>query len=171
MVLGKNNLQTAQEWTKSYIKLIASYVHPKNSNHLRSHLGAIMEKKSGRIFLRSTSLLYKILPTDPGACKPTFYTICTSHLRWLWGTVFIIQPSDRMQYLTILQHKLHSFSSFNIQDDRGTRGLFKPLKNFQNRIRPAGSHFCSANCSECLNEHTRVTLQHNKEIIRFIQFY
>ena len=47
-----------------YIELIALYVHPKNSNHLRSHLRAIMaldhsrwglenkffENKSGRIF-------------------------------------------------------------------------------------------------------------------------
>ena len=33
-------------------------------------------------FLRSTSLLYKILPTNLGACKPTFYIIYTSHLRW-----------------------------------------------------------------------------------------
>ena len=49
-----------------------------------------------------------------------------------WSTVFIIQASDRMQYFTILQHKLHSF---NIQDDRSTRGLLaKPLKNFQNHI-------------------------------------
>ena len=32
-------------------------------------------------FLRSTSLLYKILPTNLGACKPTFYTLYTSHLR------------------------------------------------------------------------------------------
>ena len=28
-------------------------------------------------FLRSTSLLYKILPKNLGAYKPTFYTICT----------------------------------------------------------------------------------------------
>ena len=71
--------------------MIALYVHPKNSNHLRSHLRAIMaldhsrlglKNKSGRIFLRSTSLLYKILPTSLGTCKPTFYTFCTSHLRW-----------------------------------------------------------------------------------------
>ena len=47
-----------------------------------------------------------------------------------WGTVFIIQTSDIMQYFTILQHKLHSF---NIQDDRSTRGLLaKPLN--QNHI-------------------------------------
>ena len=58
MILEKNNLQTAQECTKSYIELITSYVHPNKNNHLRSHLRAIMaldhrkiklglEKKSG----------------------------------------------------------------------------------------------------------------------------
>ncbi|CAH3189327.1 unnamed protein product [Porites evermanni] len=31
-------------------------------------------------FLRSISLLYKILPTSLGTCKPTFYTFYTSHL-------------------------------------------------------------------------------------------
>ena len=92
MILEENNLQTVQEWTKSYIELIALYVHPKNSNHLRSHLRAIMALDHRRLirpgkkirpnFLRSTSLLYKILPTNLGACKPTFYTIYTSHLRW-----------------------------------------------------------------------------------------
>ena len=32
----------------------------------------------------------------------------------------MIQTSDRMQYFTILQDKLHSF---NIEDDRSTSGL------------------------------------------------
>ena len=41
-----------------------------------------LESKSGRMFLRLTSLLYKILLTNLGACKPTFYTFYTSHLRW-----------------------------------------------------------------------------------------
>ena len=68
----------------------------KNSKHLRSHSRATMaldhsrlglenkflEKKSGRIFLRSTGLLYKFLPTNLRVCKPTFYTFYTSHLRW-----------------------------------------------------------------------------------------
>ena len=46
--------------------------------------------------------------------------------------MFIIQTSERMQYFTILQYKLHSF---NIQDDRSTRGLLaKPLKKFQNYL-------------------------------------
>ena len=66
--------------------MIALYVHPKNSNHLRSHLKAIMALDPGKQirpnFLRSTSLLYKILPTSLGTCKPTFYTFYTSHLRW-----------------------------------------------------------------------------------------
>ena len=92
MILEKNNLQTAQEWTKCYIELIASYVHPKTGNHLRSHLRVIMAldhrrlirpgKKMRPNFLHSTSLLCKILPTNLGAWKPTFYTIYASHLRW-----------------------------------------------------------------------------------------
>ena len=41
-----------------------------------------LENKSGRIFLRSTGLLYKFLPTNLGVCKPTFYNFYTSHLRW-----------------------------------------------------------------------------------------
>ena len=32
--------------------------------------------------LRSTSLLYRILPTSLGTCRPTFYTFYRSHLRW-----------------------------------------------------------------------------------------
>ena len=45
-----------------------------------SRLG--LENKSGRIFLRSTSLLYKILPTSLGTCNPAFSTFYTSRLRW-----------------------------------------------------------------------------------------
>ena len=149
MILEENNLQTAQEWTKSYIELIALYVHPKNSNHLRSHLRATMaldhsrlglenkflENKSGRIFLRSTSLLYKICGlTNLGACKITYYTFYTSHLRWNSTMRGCFYHSNLGQhYFTILKYKLHSF---NIQDDRSTRGLLaKPLKiSIQNHL-------------------------------------
>ena len=151
MILEENNLQTAQEWAKSYIELIASYVHPKTGNHLRSHLRAIMaldhsrlglenkflENKSGRIFLRSTGLLYKFLPTNLRVCKPTFYTFYTSHLRWNSTMRRCFYHTDLGQhYFTILKYKLHSF---NIQEDRSTRGLLaKPLKNSKSPIRPAG---------------------------------
>ena len=68
-----------------------------------------LENKSGRIFSRSTSLLYKILLTSLGTCKPTFYTFI--HHIWgetgPWGCVFIIKTSDRMPYFTILHYKLH----------------------------------------------------------------
>ena len=36
------------------------------------------ENKSGRIFLRSTGLLYKFNTTNLEVCKPTFYTFYTS---------------------------------------------------------------------------------------------
>ena len=80
------------KWNKSFIELIASYVHPKTGNHFRSHLRAIMAldhcrlirpgKKSGQFFAFDITFLCKILPTNLGACKPTFYTIYTSHLTW-----------------------------------------------------------------------------------------
>ena len=74
---------------KSYIELIALYVHPKNSNHLRSHLRAMMaldhrrlglknkflENKIRPIFLPSISSITKnILPTNLVVSKPAFYT-------------------------------------------------------------------------------------------------
>ena len=50
----------------------------------------------------------------------------------LWGAVFIIQTSYKMQYFTIFQVKLHSF---NIQDHRSTRGLLisQPVLTFDKR--------------------------------------
>ena len=77
----------------------------------------------------------------------------------LWGTVFIIQTSDRMQYFTILWYKSHSF---NIQDNQSRRGLFsKPLKEFpRSPIWPAGSHFCSASCGRVF-EWTLIELRSN----------
>ena len=47
-------------------------------DHIQDHsrLGLenkFLENKSGRIFLRSTGVLYKFLPTNLGVCKPTFF--------------------------------------------------------------------------------------------------
>ena len=114
---------------KSYIELIAVYIHPKNSNHLRSHLRAIMaldhsrlgleneflENKSGRIFCVRQVYLTK-------SCQQLWvrvnqHCILFIHHIWgetvIWGIVFIIQTSDKMQYFTIFQAKLHLF---NIQN-------------------------------------------------------
>ena len=65
--LEKINLQTAQECTKSYIELIASYVHQKTGNYYLHLLRAIMAPDHRRLirpgkkfrpnFLRSRSLL------------------------------------------------------------------------------------------------------------------
>ena len=61
MILEKNNLQTVRLRVNLILHRVDSliYAHPKNSNHLRSHLRAIMaldhsrlglENKSGRTF-------------------------------------------------------------------------------------------------------------------------
>ena len=153
MIIEKNNLQTAQEWTKSYIELIASYVHPKTGNHPWSHLRAIMNLDHRRLirpgkkirpnFLRSTRLLCKILPKNLGACKPMQPSIPFIHHIWgetvLWGTVFIIQTSYRKQYFTICNTNC-------------THSIFRTMEERVGSLaKPSGSHFCSASCGECLN--------------------
>ena len=131
----------------------------KNStgNHLRSHLRAIMALDHSRLgvagswktnqieCLRSTSLLYKILPTNLGACKPTFYTFYSSHLRRN-------STMRRCIYHTDLgQNALFHNSVFKTNCTQSifrtiNRGLLaKPFKKFpKSPIRPAGSHFWQA---------------------------
>ena len=140
-------------------------------NSLRSHLRAIMtldhsrlsvenkflENKSGRIFCVRQVYFTKSCQQVWGRVTQPFLLFI--HHVWgetvPWGAVFIIQTLDRMQYFTILQYKLHSFS---IQDDQSTCGLLsKPLKTFpKSPIRPAGSHFCSASWGQVFE--WRVTL-------------
>ena len=55
-------------------------------DHIQDHsrLGLenkFLENKSRRIFLRSTGLLYKFLPTNLGVFKLTFYNFYTLPLR------------------------------------------------------------------------------------------
>ena len=119
--------------------MIAVYIHPKISNHLRSHLRAKMALDYSRLglenelldrkqirpnFLLSTSLPNTILPTNLGTCKPTFRTFYTSHLRWnsTMRRCFYPQTSDKMQYFTIFQDKLHSF---NIQNRLLNKNKYK----------------------------------------------
>ena len=42
-----------------------------------------------------TSLLYKFLPTNLGACKPTFYTFIVWGERVLWGAVLSHRPRTK----------------------------------------------------------------------------
>ena len=84
-------------------------------DHIQDHsrLGLenkFLENKSRRIFLRSTSLLYKFLPTNLGVFKPTFYNFYTSPLRWNY-TIYHIDLGQN----AVFQDKLHSV---NIQDDQ-----------------------------------------------------
>ena len=112
--------------------------------------------------MRSTSLLYNSLATSPFIHHLWGETV-------LRGTIFIIQTSDRLQYFTILQYKLHSF---NIQDDRSmSRLLAKSIKKFP--VTYTASRFSLLQCemwSSVSMNINRVTLQHNKEVIMFI-FY
>ena len=159
---------------------LINYVHPKTGNHLRSHLRAIMALDHRRLirpgkkirpnFLRSTSLLYKILPTNLGEWKPTFLPFV--HHIWgetvLWGTVFIRQTSDRMHYFTIFQYKVHSLRTMEV---RVGFELINRLKNFQNHLysHPVLTFVVRAVASVWMNIN-KVTLQHNKEFFMFI-FY
>ena len=133
---------------------------PENTNHPRSHSRAIMALDYSRLrlenkflhgkkirpsFLRSTSLLYKILPTNLGVCKPIFNTFYTLIL-------FII--SEVKQYHEALYLLYRPWTECSISQFFKTnctqsifrtinRGLLaKPFKKFpKSPIRPAGSHF------------------------------
>ena len=78
-------------------------------DHIQDHsrLGLenkFLENKSGRIFWRSTGLLYKFLPTNLGVCKPTLYTFYTSHLRWnstIYHTINFFQLTILSQVLCL----------------------------------------------------------------------
>ena len=151
--------------------MITLYVHPKNCNHLRSHLRAIiammaldhsrlgLENKSGRIFCVRQVYFTKSCQQIWGRVKNLLYFLYITFevKQYYKAPFFFIQTSDRMQYFTILQYKLHSF---NIRDDRSTRGLLaKPLKIFQNHLLTASrfSLLTSAKFElrgiKCLNEH------------------
>ena len=111
-----------------------------------------LENKSGRIFCVRRVYFTKSWQQIWGRVNQPF--ILFMHHIWgetvPWGAVFIIQTSDRMQYFAILRYKLHSF---NIQDDRSTRGLLaKPLKKIS-KITNTASRFSLLTSAKvhCLN--------------------
>ena len=96
--------------------------------------------------LRPTRLLDKILATTLGACKPTFHTFYTSHLRWnsnmrrcFYHTDLGTKCSMSQLFKTYCTHSI-------FRTVRSRRGLLaKPFKKFpKSPIRPAGSHFWQA---------------------------
>ena len=122
-----------------------------------------LENKSGRIFFRSTGLLYKFLPTNLGVCKPTFYNFF-HHIRGE-TVLFIIHTSDRMRYFANFQDKLHSV---NIQDDHSW-ALSETVQNIS-KITHTATLFSFLLCelsvwSSVWMNCNRVTLQHNNEFI------
>ena len=138
------------EWKKkSHIELIAVYIHPKTSNHIRSHLRDIMaldhsrlgleneflENKSGRIFC--VRLVYLTKSYQQLWVRVNQHSILFIHHIWsetvISGAVFIIQTSGKMQYFTIFQDKLHSF---NVQNTTKHAWAFSKTvqKNFQNHL-------------------------------------
>ena len=165
--------------------MIALYVHPKNSNHLRSHLRAIMaldhsrlglenkflENKSGRIFCVRQVYFTKSCQQIWVRVNQPFIPFV--HHIWgetvLWGTVFIRQTSDRMHYFTIFQYKVHSLRTMEVRVDFE---LINRLKNFQNHLysHPVLTFVVRAVASVWMNIN-KVTLQHNKEFIMFIFYF
>ena len=91
-------------------------------DHIQDHsrLGLenkFLENKSGRIFWVRQVYFTNSCQQIWGCVNQPF--ILFIHHIWgetvLWGAVYIIQTSDRMQYFTVFQDKLHSA---NIQDDQ-----------------------------------------------------
>ena len=72
----------------------------------------LLETKSGEFFAFDKFTLQD-LANKSGDVETNLLDFLRHHI-WgetvPWGAVFIIQPSDRMQYFTILQYKLHSFN-------------------------------------------------------------
>ena len=134
-------------------------MHPKNSNDLRPHLRAIMDLDHSRLGLENELLenksvrIFCILRVYlKKSCQQLWvrvneHFILFIHHIWgetaIWGAVFIIQTSDKMQYFTFF--KTNCTRSI-FRTVRRTRGLLaKPFKKFpKSPTRPAGSHFWQA---------------------------
>ena len=134
MILEKNILQRSAKREPNLTSSLQSHIYTQKIatifDHIKSHNGQALDhrrlirpgKKIRPNSLRSTSLLYKILPTNLGEWKPTFLPFI--HHIWgetvLWGTLFIRQTSDRTQHFTICNIN-YTYSIFRTI---GARGAF-----------------------------------------------
>ena len=137
---------------------------PKNSNHLRSHSRTIMaldhsrldlENKSGQRCCFRQVYFTKSCQQIRGCVNQPF--IFFMHPIWDETVLFIIQTSDRMQYFTIFQDKLHSV---NIQDDQSW--AFSETVQKISKITHTASRFSLLMSAKFAVNINRVTLQHNK---------
>ena len=137
-------------------------------DHIQDHsrLGLknkFLENRSCQIFLRSTGLLYKFLPTNLRVFKPTFYNFYTSHLRW--NTT--IYHTDLGQNAVF-----HNFSRQIALSQYSGRSItgFKRNRSKISKITHMASWFSFLWCelsvwSRVWMAFNRVTLQHNSEFI------
>ena len=163
--------------------MIASYVHQKNSNHLRSHLRTVMaldhsrlgleneflENKSGLTFCVRQVYLTK-------SCQQIWvrvnqHFILLIHHIWgetvIWGAVFIIHTSEKMQYFTVFRDKLHPF---NIQNRTKHAWAFSETVQKISKITYTASRFSLLTSAKFSVNIKRVTFQHNKEFLMVIFF-
>ena len=132
------------------------YVHPKNRKHLLSHSVAVvaldhsrlglenkfLENKSGRIFLRSTGLLYKFLPTN--------LRVQTNLLYFLYITSEVKQYF--LSYRPRTEYGISQF--FNVLDDQSW--AFSETVQKISKITHTAGRFSflvrAVSVVECLNE-------------------
>ena len=147
------------EWKKVLHRIdIRIYIHPKNSNHLRSYLRAIMALDHSRLGLENEFLENKL---GRIFCVPQVYLTKSCQQLWvrvnqqfilfihhiwgetvIWGAVFIIQTSKCSISQFFRTNCTHSI----FRTVWRTRGLLaKPFKKLpKSPIQPAGSHFWQA---------------------------
>ena len=143
-------------------------MYTQKSNHLRSHLRAIMALDHSRFKAWKTKQALKL----PFRFRHVYFTKscqqiwgCVNQpfilfIHHIWGetVLFIIQTSDRMRYFTIFQDKLHSV---NIQDDQSW--AFSETVQKISKITYTASRFSLLTSAKFSVNIKRVTLQHNKE--------
>ena len=143
--------------------MIALYVHPKSSNHLRSHSRVTMALDHSRLGLENKFLENK---SGQSFCfRQVYFTRSCQQIRGcvnqpfilfihhIWGetVLFIIQTSDRIRYFTIFQDKLHLV---NVQDDQ--KGAFSETVQKISKITHTASRFSflvrAVSVVKCLDE-------------------
>ena len=139
-------------------------------DHSRLRLeNKFLENKSGRIFCVRQVYLKKSCQ-QPWVRVNQHFILFIHHI-WgktvIWGAVFITQTSDKMQYFTIFQDKLHSF---NIQNRMKHAWAFSKTVQKISKITYTAIRFSLLPSAKFSVNVKRVTLQQNKEFIVFIFF-